>query len=91
MCIRDSLIGAEVSKGLADAAAHKHLADGANLDVSIRVEIIVDDVAIFEGDFEEKCIVAIDGVVSDVLDFGPLLLVIDERAIDCLLYTSRCV
>ena len=62
------LIGTEIAECLTNFPAHKHQAFGAYFQESIRIEKLFDDVSIFQRDFEEESIVAIDRLMADVLD-----------------------
>ena len=76
------LIGADVGLRLAHCAANELLPLGANLDVGVRIEIHVDDVAVFKGDLQAIGIVAIDSVVTEILYGVALFFVVHQRAIE---------
>ena len=64
----DFLVGAEVHDGLIHFAANKLHLLRSDLEVRVRVQVIVNDVAVGQRDLQPVDVVAVYGVVPQVLD-----------------------
>src|SRR5207247_8772199 len=62
---------------------------GPDLEEAVGVEVVVDDVAVAQRALEPVHVVAVDGVVAEVLDRVALRLVVDEGAVRSEEHTSE--
>src|ERR1700722_5403005 len=76
------LVRTELHHAIALRAADKLLDLPANLDEGIGIEIVVNNVTIFQRDLQSQSVVAIDDVVPKIFDVVAFLFVIDQRTVE---------
>src|SRR3984957_2365620 len=76
------LVRTELHHAIALRAADKLLALPANLDGCIGIEIVVNNVTIFQRDLQSQSVVAIDDVVPKIFDVIAFRFVIDQRTVE---------